>query len=338
MCALAKRGRTNTVPIRSRASATVDPNNRPGGPNLVLTAKSANKVQFFDAGSLAKTGEIDMPASTHEMIRSPDGSKIYASVYGGGIFGKNKDPDRRIAVIDLASKKLERTIDVGDNVAPHSVMMDARGTLWATGELANAVLAIDPATDKVERIDVGGSPHWLAVSHATNKLFASFKTKETVAVIDLDKRKAVATIEIPHGAEGLAVTPDGETLLVCAHRKGVLHEVDAATNKYRRAIAIEGAPGEDNQLRRVRVSPDGAYVCVSSHVDDFVAIYEADTLEQIGGFDTPKAPMGFGFAADGQHAFLCCHDAAVTLEFELATGRVTQKFETAAGCEFVIAY
>ena len=101
----------------------IDPNNRPGGPQLILTAKSANKMQFFDAATLAKTGELNLPASTHEMIRSPDGGKIYASVYGGGIFGKNKDPDRRIAVIDLATKKLERTIDVGDNLAPHSVMM-----------------------------------------------------------------------------------------------------------------------------------------------------------------------------------------------------------------------
>ncbi len=101
-------------------------------------------MQFFDAATLAKTGEIDMPASTHEMIRSLDGGKIYASVYGGGIFGKNKDPDRRIAVIDLASKTLERTIDVGEAVAPHSVMMDASGTLWSSAELGNAVLAIDP--------------------------------------------------------------------------------------------------------------------------------------------------------------------------------------------------
>ena len=53
----------------------IDPNNRPGGPNLILTAKSANKIQFFDAATLAKTGEIDMPGSTHEMIRSPDGDK-----------------------------------------------------------------------------------------------------------------------------------------------------------------------------------------------------------------------------------------------------------------------
>jgi DNA-binding beta-propeller fold protein YncE len=315
-----------------------DPNNRPGGPQLVLTAKSANKVQFFDAATLAKTGELDMPASTHEMIRSPDGKKIYASIYGGGIFGKNKNPDRRIAVIDLATKKLERTIDVGANIAPHSVMMDARGTLWSTGELGHAVLAIDPDTNKVERIDVGGSPHWIAVSHTNGKLFASFKTKDAVAVVDTATHRVAVKIPIPHGAEGIAVSPDGETLFVCAHWKGVVHVFDTFTHQHRRTLDIAGAPGEANQLRRVRVSPDGRYVCTSSHVDNFAAVYEAGTLKQIAGFATPKAPMGFGFAADGRHAYLCCHDAAVTLEFELASGRVTRQFPTAAGCEFVISY
>jgi hypothetical protein len=71
---------------------TTDPNNRPGGPNLILTAKSADKIQFFDAGTLALVGEIAMPGSTHEMVRSLDGGKVYASVYGGGIFGKNRNP------------------------------------------------------------------------------------------------------------------------------------------------------------------------------------------------------------------------------------------------------
>ncbi len=316
----------------------IDPNNRPGGATLVLTAKSANKIQWFDAHTLAHVADLDMAASTHELIRSLDGTKVYASVYGGGIFGKNRDPDRRIAVIDLASKSLERTIDVGANIAPHGVMMDAGGTLWSTGELGNAVLAIDPETNEVNRVGIGGSPHWIAVSHATGKLFASFKTKEAVAVLDTASRKVLGTIAIPHGAEGIAVSPDGATLFVCAHLKGVVHVFDARTHAPRKTIAIEGAPGEANQLRRVRVSPDGKYVCASSHVDGFAAVYDAATLKQIGGFATPKAPMGFGFAADGQHAFLCCHDAAVTLEFDMASARITRQFPTAAGCEFVISY
>ena len=53
------------------------------------------------AGTLAHTSDIDMPASTHEMVRSPDGRKFYASVHGGGTFVRNEDAGRHIAVIDL---------------------------------------------------------------------------------------------------------------------------------------------------------------------------------------------------------------------------------------------
>ena len=316
----------------------LDPNNCPGGPNLILTAKSANKIQFFDASTLTHVSDIDMPASTHEMVRAADGKTVFASVYGGGIFGKNKDPDRRIALIDVAGKSLARTIDVGGTLAPHSLMLDARGVLWSTAELGNAVLAIDPSTDKVDRIDVGGAPHWIAISHSAGKLFASFKTKDVVVVVDLNSRRVIGAVAIPYGAEGIALAPNGEMLLVCAHGKGVFHEIDARSGKLRRTIAIEGAPGEAKQLRRIRISPDGGYVCVSSHVDNFAAIYDAHTLEQIAGFKTPQAPMGFGFAADGKHAYLCCHDAAVGLEFELTSGKIRRQFPTAAGCEFIIAY
>ena len=88
----------------------------------------------------------------------------------------------------------------------------------------------------------------------------------------------------------------------------------------------------------MRVSPDNKYVVVSSNQDHHAAIYEADGLKQIASFPTRKSPMGFGFAADGKQAYICCHDDAVVSEFELASGRITRNFTTAAGCEFIVAY
>ena len=55
----------------------IDPNNRPGGATLVLTAKSANKIQWFDARTLAHIADLNMPASTHELTRS-SGSGVSA--------------------------------------------------------------------------------------------------------------------------------------------------------------------------------------------------------------------------------------------------------------------
>ena len=315
----------------------IDPNNRPGGPNLIVTAKSAHKMHFLDAATLAMTATLDMPGSTHEIALSLDGRTAYASVYGDGTFAKRVNPDRRIAVIDLPSKALTRVIDLGDVYAPHGVMIDGSGTVWSSGELGNAVLAIDPSSDKVQKIDVGATAHWVAVSHTTGKVFVSVK-QDHVVVVDTARRTPIDRIKIPHVVEGLAISPDGGTLYVCAQTAAEFYVIDAQSHSLRQTVAIDGADAAKKQMRRVRVSPDNNYVVVSSNQDHHAAIYEAQSLRQIASFPTKKSPMGFGFAADGKHAYLCCHDDGEVFEFELATGRVTRSFPTAAGCEFIVAY
>jgi DNA-binding beta-propeller fold protein YncE len=314
----------------------LDLNNRPGGPNLIVTAKSAHKVHFLDAATLATSVTLDMPGSTHEIALSPDGRTAYASIYGDGIFGKNVNPDRRIAVIDLPSKSLRATIDLGALYAPHGVMMDAHGALWCTGELGKSVFAVDLQSGKVDRVEVG-TAHWLAISHKHDKVFTSVKRDELV-VIDRARRTVIDRIKLPHIVEGIAVAPDGETVYAGAQTAAEFYLINAENHALRRTMAIEGANGAARQMRRVRVSPDNKYVVVSSHVDCHAAIYAADNLKLLAAFTTKKAPMGFGFAADGTRAYLCCHDDAVVCEFELANGRITRTFATAAGCEFVVAY
>jgi len=315
----------------------LDLNNRPGGPNLIVTAKTAHQVHFLDAATLTMAATIDMPGSTHELALSLDGRTAYGTVYGDGVFAKRVNPDRRIVVIDLASKSLVRIIDLGAVCAPHGVMMDASGMLWSSAELGNAVLVIDPATDHVAPIDVGSTAHWLAISHVTGKVFVSVK-QDYVVVVDTERRRVIDRIKVPHVIEGLAIAPDGDALYCCAQGAAELYVIDAATHALHRTVAIEGADGSKRQMRRVRVSPDNRYVVVSSNQDAKAAIFLADGLKLIASFPTKKSPMGFGFAAGGKHAYLCCHDDAEVFEFELASGRVTRTFPTAAGCEFIIAY
>jgi DNA-binding beta-propeller fold protein YncE len=159
-----------------------------------------------------------------------------------------------------------------------------------------------------------------------------------VVVVDIARRMAIDRIKVPHAVEGLAISPDGGTLYVCAQTAAEFYVIDARSHAVLRTVAIDGADAAKKQMRRVRVSPDNKYVVVSSNQDYHAAIYEADGLKQIASFPTRKSPMGFGFAADGRHAYLCCHDDAVVFEFELASGRVTRTFPTAAGCEFIVSY
>ncbi len=315
----------------------LDLNNRPGGPNLIVTAKTAHKVHFLDAETLALANTIDMPGSTHELALSADGRTAYGSVYGDGIFIKRINPDRRIVVIDLPSQSLTRVIDLGETYAPHGVMMDAFGALWCSGELGNAVLVIDPETDKVQRIDIGNTAHWVAISHAKGKAFVSVKS-EFMVVVDVARRAVIDRIEVPQVTEGLAISPDGATLYVCAQTAAEFYAIDAGSHAILRTVPIDEANAINPQMRRVRVSPDNRYLVVSSNKGNHAAIYAVGGNEPIASFPTKKSPMGFGFAPDGEHAYLCCHDDAEVFEFELATGAVTRTFPTAAGCEFIVAY
>jgi DNA-binding beta-propeller fold protein YncE len=315
----------------------IDVNNRPGGANLIVTAKTAHKVHFLDAETLTLSKTIDMPGSTHELALSPDQRTAYGTVYGDGIFARNVDPDRRIVVIDLPSQSLTRVINLGRTCAPHGIMIDASGAVWTSGELANALFVIDPASDAAQMIDVGHTAHWLAVSHQTAKVFVSVKT-DFVVVVDVARRAVVDRIQVPTVTEGLAISPDGETLYVCAQTAAEFYVIDARSHALRQTVTIDGSNTNKRQMRRVRVSPDNRYVVISAHQDNHAAIYAADGCKPLAAFATGTGPMGFGFAPDGRRAYLCCHDDAVVAEFELATGKGTRTFSTAAGCEFIVAY
>jgi len=315
----------------------LDLNNRPGGPNLIVTAKTAHKVHFLDAATLALSKTIDMPGSTHELALSPDGRTAYGSIYGDGIFIRRVNPDRRIAVIDLPSQSLLRVIDLGAIYAPHGVMIDTSGALWCSGELGNAVLVVDPAHDEVGQIDVGGTAHWLVISGSLGKAFVSVKG-DHVVVIDMNRRAVIDRIKVPQVTEGLAISPNGDRLYVCAQTAPEFYVVDARRHAVLQTVSIPEPKVINPQMRRVRVSPDDQFVLVSSNQGNHAAIYAADGLKLIASFPTKRSPMGFGFAPDGKHAYLCCHDDAEVFEFELASGKVTRTFPTAAGCEFIVAY
>jgi DNA-binding beta-propeller fold protein YncE len=213
----------------------------------------------------------------------------------------------------------------------------AGDTLWVTGELGNVLFAIDPANGTIQRIPMSGSAHWLAVSHPAGRVFASYKTDDFVAVVDGVQRREIDRIRVPGRVEGIATSPDGATLYACAHERAELHAFDARTHVLKHTTVIDGAEGR-NQLKRVRASPDGKYVVMSVNFEACAAIFEANSFRQVVLLRTKKSPMGFGFAADGRHAFVCCHDDAVVQEFELATGRITRELATDRGCEFVISY
>ncbi len=315
-----------------------DLNNRPGGPNLIVTAKTAHKVHFVDAATLTMQSTIDMPGSTHELALSADGRTAYGTVYGDGVFAKRVNPDRRIVVIDLPSKSLKRVIDLGAVYAPHGVMMDEQGTLWSSGELGNAVLAIDPASDKVEKIDVGSTAHWVAISHATGKVFASVKSNYLVG----DRCRA------PRGHRSHRAAARGRGARDLARRRHAsmpARRMPPSSTSSTRVRTRSRAPCRSTAPtpRRSRCAGCG---CRPTTTMSWCRRTRTITSRSTSATRSSRLHRCrsrsrrwvLASRPDGKHAYICCHDDAEVFEFELATGRVTRTFPTAAGCEFIVAY
>ena len=61
---------------------------------------------------------------------------------------------------------------------------------------------------------------WAYTAYVTNE------RDNTVSVIDLDQIRTIATVPVGQRPRGIAVTPDGNLLLVCASDDDTIQEID----------------------------------------------------------------------------------------------------------------
>jgi DNA-binding beta-propeller fold protein YncE len=213
--------------------------------NIILTAKNDKRIEFYDGASHAPLVKLDMPAPVHELALSPDGTTAYGSVFGGGVFGKNKDPDHRVVVIDLASRAIDGYIDAGSYLAPHGLMFGADGMLWVTAELNNAILGIDVRARKVVKaIDIEGAAHWLAVSPDGTRAYVSHKQTHKLGFVDLISGSVTGEVSIPNRCEGLALSHDGATIYLASHVAPELNVINARTGTLIRSRRIRMATSQ----------------------------------------------------------------------------------------------
>lgn len=148
------------------------------------------------------------------------GGKLYVANSGGY---RVPNYDRTVSVIDLASFKTVKTIDVAINL--HRMEKDSRGMLWVSSrgdyyDVPSRTYVIDPATDRVvDSLDVANSEMTLCGdslylfgsewSYVTNSYVVSYAVVNTltrqVVSRSLIADEAAAQIRMPYG---IAVNPD----------------------------------------------------------------------------------------------------------------------------------
>jgi YVTN family beta-propeller protein len=178
------------------------------------------QLALVACGGPGRTSSRAAPSAVHS-------SSLALSADGRVLFVVNPDADS-VSVLDVQSRMLKREIPLGDGppapdsasgnytpaILPRSVALaPAGGTLYVTGERANALLVVDIASGRVQsRVPVGSEPVGVVVSPAGDSVYVACSQDATVVRVDAKSLQVTATAQVADEPWALALSADGSQL------------------------------------------------------------------------------------------------------------------------------
>jgi YVTN family beta-propeller protein len=320
------------------AAAVPDPNNPTGTSGVIMIDKRGGLVRFFDPTTLKEISSLQLEAPPHELAISADHKTAFVPLYGDGVYGNNPNPGHKIVAIDLATRKVQNTIDVSPYQAPHGLQVDNSGMLYASCDLSRKLLVIDPKSARIEAaIDTEGTGHWAAVLPDGSKAYVANKNDRLfVSVIDLKARKMIGRVPMPKGTQGITASPDGTRVIAIDYTDPKFYVIDTATDKIVDTVAVE-----KNTVGpfRARFSPDGSVLITANHMNALANIFDARNLHGTQKI-LPVGQQAFGIAysADGKTVLVSNHGDGTITVIDLTKNQVSKTFTAGTGIETLAYY
>jgi DNA-binding beta-propeller fold protein YncE len=274
---------------------------------LLIVSMDESKLVIVDEATAATLASVNTGASPHEVRVAPDGRTAY--VVAG----------RTITGIDLASRTVTRTYDLGQHAA-HDVRISRDGRrLWAACARTRTVLEIETGTGAVlERYLTERDGAWFVeVSRDESTLYTPNLEGKSVSVISRTT-KAVKVLPLEYSAYGIDISADGSHVVVSGRGLGI---IDTRTGTMSRTIGT--APPETG---RVRLTPDGRRVVVAMTASVLVFDLPGGTL--LKSISLPASPKVMALSGDGRRAYLTNPEDHSATIVDLDAGRVVSTVKT----------
>lgn len=307
------------------------------GTLIVLDKSDATASIHSDAGGPARL-KLPVGRGPHEVAVSPDGRTAVVCDYG------EQEGGSTLTVLDLASWKVARTIDLGEYRRPHGIVYQADGRhAVVTVEANQALIRVDVLEAKVVRAfpTQAQASHMVATTPDGARAFVANIGSGSVTAIDLVEGAILAQIETGAGAEGIAVTPDGREVWVGNRAADTLSVIDTEWLEVRATLPCATFP------IRVEITPDGTRALVSNADSGDVAVFDVAArkelaripmkLEAIEGseerlfgeqFGASPVPVGIEIAQDGKRAWVANTNADLVTVLDLETLAVVGRIPT----------
>jgi len=291
-------------------------------PVLLVVNKIENTLAFVDSATGLVTGKVPTGEGPHEVVT--DGTRAYVSNYGA------QAPGATLSIIDLASRKELRRVDLGPLRRPHGMVM-AEGKLYFTAETSRLVARYDPAADRVDWMMGTGQTgtHMIAAHGGGSTFFTANIGSDTVSVLAGGANPlawSVSTIAVGKGPEAIDISPDGAELWVAHSRDGGVSVIDIAS----RAV-VHTFDLRTKRSNRLKFTPDGALVLVSDLDGGELVVVDARTRAEVKRIPLGRSPEGILVAPGGGRAYVAVTGDNAVAVVNLDTLRVIGRIETGTG-------
>ncbi len=314
---------------------------------LLVLSKHDHTLSIVDPATLTVLGRATVGEDPHEVVASSDGKTAYVSIYGGGRF-------HTISVVDLVNRKSLPEIDLGPLNGPHGLAFSG-GKLWFTAEGAKVIGSYDPAVGKIDWVMGTGQnrTHMIYVTADQKQIYTTNVSSATVSILEkvalppmgpppgmpgmqgappagpalgaggpqrMDWLQTV--IPVGQGDEGFDVSPDGRELWTANSQDGTVSVIDIAGKRLLLTInaRVFGA-------NRLKFTPDGSKVLISSLRDENLVILDASTRTEAKRVKIGHGAAGILMQPDGARAFISCGPDNYVAVLDLKTLEVTEHID-----------
>ena len=315
---------TATILVLACALAGPAPTAQTASARLLVLNKEDANLAIVDPMSGSVVGRVPVGQGPHELVTSTDGRFAFAANYGTG-----PAPGRTISMIDLASMKESRRIDVSPLSRPHGLAF-ANGKLYFTAEADKKIARYDPAADKIDwQFETGqATTHMVLPTRDARTLFTSNIGGDSVSAIQQGANGAWTQTVIPvgKGPEGIDLSPDGREVWSAHSRDGGVSVIDVASRKVVQTIAIG-----TKRSNRIKLTQDGKFALVSDLEAADIVVLDAPARKEVRRIPMGKMPEGILMPPSGGVAYVAVNGDNYIAVLDLKSWQVTKKIQTGTG-------
>ncbi len=253
--------------------------------NASLIDLRTDKMQFIDVGT-----------GPHEAQISPSGRTGVVTIYGTQV------PGNQLAVIDIRSGALTRTISLGEYTRPHGVMFvpGDENRVVVTSETTQNIVLVNLAEGRVEGVIPTGATgsHMVGLTSDAKNAFTSDVGTGAVSHMDLVAKALVRVTPVAPRVEGIAVAPDGSTVWAGSNTNGTVTVLDGRSGTTITTLTGFSLP------YRLAMSHDGKTAVVCDAQGNTLHFADVAQRKVIWTLDSLPSPRGVTFAPDGKTAFV----------------------------------